>query len=165
MFARYLEMLKDPKKPTAKLKRKRGLARPSLNDPAIVEALCNRLAGGESIADACRLKSMPSEVEVYRHMARDEIFESRIARAREAQQDFEADNCVKMADNATAEDWQVVRLRIWARQWRASKLAPRKYGTERPPPMQSNTQVNNTVNIAIPPDQYRALIQDLLDSV
>jgi hypothetical protein len=33
-----------------------------------------------------------------------------------------------MADKATAEDWQVVKLRIWARQWRASKLAPKKYG-------------------------------------
>ena len=33
-----------------------------------------------------------------------------------------------MADMATPDDWQVVKLRIWARQWRASKLAPKKYG-------------------------------------
>lgn len=33
-----------------------------------------------------------------------------------------------MADQATPENWQVVKLRIWARQWRAAKLAPRKYG-------------------------------------
>src|SRR3984885_11190199 len=35
---------------------------------------------------------------------------------------------VDMADAATPEDWQVVKLRIWARQWRASKLAPKVYG-------------------------------------
>ena len=33
-----------------------------------------------------------------------------------------------MADAATPEDWQVVKLRIWARRWRASKLAPKVYG-------------------------------------
>jgi hypothetical protein len=33
-----------------------------------------------------------------------------------------------LADQATPENWQVVKLRIWARQWRAAKLAPRKYG-------------------------------------
>jgi hypothetical protein len=33
-----------------------------------------------------------------------------------------------MADEATAENRQTVRLRIWARQWRAAKLAPKKYG-------------------------------------
>ena len=38
------------------------------------------------------------------------------------------DQCVRMADEATPEDWQVVKMRIWARQWRASKLAPKKYG-------------------------------------
>lgn len=28
----------------------------------------------------------------------------------------------------TPENWQVVKLRIWARQWRAAKLAPKVYG-------------------------------------
>ena len=48
--------------------------------------------------------------------------------AREAQQEYEADYCVEMADEATPENWQLVKLRIWARQWRAAKLAPRRYG-------------------------------------
>ena len=35
---------------------------------------------------------------------------------------------VEMADKATPENWNVVKLRIWARQWRAAKLAPKKCG-------------------------------------
>jgi hypothetical protein len=76
----------------------------------------------------CAKKTMPVSSAVYLEMARNEEFRSIIARAREAQQDAEADRIVDMADDATAEDWQVVKLRIWARQWRASKLAPKKYG-------------------------------------
>jgi terminase small subunit-like protein len=33
-----------------------------------------------------------------------------------------------MADAATEADRQVVKLRIWARQWRGAKLAPKRYG-------------------------------------
>jgi hypothetical protein len=57
-----------------------------------------------------------------------EEFQNAIASARASQQEVMADDNVDMADKATAEDWQVVKLRIWARQWRASKLAPKKYG-------------------------------------
>jgi hypothetical protein len=61
-------------------------------------------------------------------MAEVPAFAERVSKARAAQQDREIEECVLMADQATPEDWQVVKLRIWARQWRASKLAPKKYG-------------------------------------
>lgn len=99
-----------------------------LDNEAFVEEICDRLSGGEGLNEICADAHLPSEDTVYRKMAKDEAFAGRIARAREAQQDYEADNIVKMADDATAEDWQVVKLRIHARQWRAAKLAPKKYG-------------------------------------
>ncbi len=99
-----------------------------LDNPAFVDEICDRLAGGEGLNIICADPHLPSEDTVYRRMAKDEAFASRIARAREAQQEFEADNIVKMADAATEDDWQVVKLRIHARQWRAAKLAPKKYG-------------------------------------
>ena len=139
----------------------RSVARPSLDDPAVVEALCDRIASGEGIAEICAKKDAPSEREVYRRMGKDEIFASRIARAREAQQEFEADHCVTLADKATAEDWQIIRLRIWARQWRASKLAPRKYGTEKLPPGQQNNQLN-VVNVNLAPGEYEEIAKRLL---
>ncbi len=96
--------------------------------PEWLDELCDRLSSGEGINEITADQHMPAERTVYYHQAKDEAVCRRIARARVAQQDYEADNCIKMADAATADDFQVVKLRIWARQWRASKLAPKKYG-------------------------------------
>lgn len=99
-----------------------------LDNSLIADELIDRLCGGEGISEICRDDHMPDARTVYRKMAKDEAFAARIARAREAQQEAEADAIVDMADDAGAEDWQVVKLRIWARQWRAAKLAPKKFG-------------------------------------
>ena len=107
---------------------KKPAVKASLDDAIVVSTLCSRLASGEGILDICKDNHMPAARTVYARMAENEEFRARIARAREAQQEYEADLCVEMADNATADNWQVVKLRIWARQWRAAKLAPRKYG-------------------------------------
>lgn len=80
------------------------------------------------MAEVCKADDMPAESTVYLKMANDESFRSEIARAREAQQEAEIDRTVDMADAATPDDYQVVKLRIWARQWRAAKLSPKKYG-------------------------------------
>ena len=61
-------------------------------------------------------------------MARDKAIADKHAWAREQQQEAEVDHMVAMADEATEENYNVVKLRIWARQWRAAKLAPKKYG-------------------------------------
>lgn len=99
----------------------------SLANPKVVSKLCDAIASGEGIAKICKRKDMPSAAAVYLRMASDPEFSTRIARARAAQQDAEVDAMIEMADRATEKNWQVVRLRIWARQWRAAKLAPRKY--------------------------------------
>ena len=105
-----------------------GIARSKIDDDGVLEAICERLVAGEGLKAICRDSDMPSEGAVYRAMAKDESVRSHIARAREVQQDAQADMIVEMADNATAEDWQVVKLRIWTRQWVMARLAPKKYG-------------------------------------
>jgi hypothetical protein len=102
--------------------------RPSIFDPGILEAVCDRIMAGESVKAICRDPAMPDETEVYRAAAKSDEVRSSIAHAREVQQDAIVDQIVGMADAATVEDHQVVKLRIWARQWQASKLAPKKYG-------------------------------------
>lgn len=77
---------------------------------------------------ACAMPDGPAKTLVYQRMAQDETFRTAIARARVAQQDAIIDETVDMADAATPENWQVVRMQIWARQWRAGKLAPKVYG-------------------------------------
>ena len=94
----------------------------------IVARLCAEVSGGRAIIEVAAESWCPSEASIYRHMAADDEFRARIDAARAAQQEHEADACVRMADEATTDDWQVVKLRIWARQWRASKLAPKRYG-------------------------------------
>ncbi|WP_332763949.1 hypothetical protein [Phenylobacterium sp.] len=94
----------------------------------MLERICERLIGGESMKTICGDESMPAATMVYLEMSRNVEFRTAITCAREAQQEALIDETVDMADKATVEDHQVVKLRIWARQWRAAKLAPKKYG-------------------------------------
>lgn len=94
----------------------------------LVTDICDHIATGKSLIDVARLQGYPSRDSMYRQMLRDPDFAARIARAREAQQHHEADKIVELADNATAENWQVVKLQMAARQWRAAKMNPRHYG-------------------------------------
>ena len=71
---------------------------------------------------------MPSVNAIYVALANDEEFRKRIARAREAAQEAEIDRTIDLADSATPETVNMVKLQIWARQWRAAKLAPKRYG-------------------------------------
>jgi terminase small subunit-like protein len=109
----------------------------------LITAICDALTEGFGINEIGAMPGMPSERAIYRHMAKDEAFGRRIARAREAQQEYEADKTVVMADQATPEDWQVVKLRIWARQWRAAKLAPKKYAER----VQASDEPDGTITI------------------
>jgi hypothetical protein len=120
----------------------RGPNRPSLYEPGMLDKVCDALIAGESLTQLCKDPDMPSEASVYRAMAKDDEVARIIARARECQQDAEIDRTVAMADAATEADYNVVKFRIWARQWRASKLAPKKYGDR------SDVNVTQTIDVA-----------------
>ena len=96
--------------------------------PEIEDEICADIASGMSLDRACGKAGMPSDTTVYRRMAYNEMFAAKMATARAAQQDHEMEDCVRIADDATPEDVQVAKLRISTRQWRAAKLAPKKYG-------------------------------------
>jgi hypothetical protein len=102
--------------------------RPKPTDDGIVDRISDGLISGLSIRKVCAPDDMPSVSVVYLEMAKNEDFRNAIAHARDLQQDAMVDETVDMADDATVEDWQLVKMQIWARQWRASKLAPKRYG-------------------------------------
>lgn len=102
--------------------------KPHVDDEEAVGRLCEYLVSGMSMTVACSHPDVPVKSEVYKKMARDEVFSTVIARARVAQQIALIDETQDMVDAATAEDWQVVRLRVWQRQWTAAKLASKLYG-------------------------------------
>lgn len=111
--------------------------RPSDFTPEIANEICERLANGESlrtITGTDRDDFMPAETTVRRWLAGseewNEEFRRQYARARDAQADHYAEAIVDISDEAVSDAVEVARnrLRMDARKWYASKLAPKKYG-------------------------------------
>lgn len=147
---------------------KKVVGRPSVWTDELKEKMFDLISTGQGISEIAGKNGFPNASSIYRKMANDEEFASCIARAREAQQDHEADYCVQLADSATPEDVHVKKLQIWARQWRAAKLAPKKYG-DKPEIIVNNNNTNAAATVInLPPDQeeqLKRLIESTRDKV
>jgi len=116
--------------------------RPSKYSDALIEAICGRIAGGESLVKICLDPHMPSRSSVILWLTKHEGFSVRYACAREAQADYLLEELVQIADDGsndtyTSEDGREItnqdviarsRLRVDARKWVIAKLSPKKYG-------------------------------------
>lgn len=119
--------------------------RPSDFSPEIANEICERLIGGESLRGICLDDHMPDARTVHRWLVVNEQFRQQYAHAREAQAETLFDDILEIADDArndwmerrgeddagwvaNGENLQRSRLRVDARKWMASKLAPKKYG-------------------------------------
>ena len=85
------------------------------------------LASGKSVVASCKKVGL-DRMRFYYELANNKELATRIAHARDIGVDARIDENQEIADAATALDWQVARLRIWERQWAASKMKPRMYG-------------------------------------
>ena len=123
------------------------MGRPSDFTPEIADAICERLADGESLRSICDAEDMPNKATVFRWLASRQEFRDQYAHARAAQADSHADDIIDIADDGR-NDWmerhdseganvgwrengEAVRrsqLRIDARKWVAAKLKPKAYG-------------------------------------
>lgn len=130
--------------------------RPSAFSKSLADLICARLADGQSLREICRDDEMPAESTVRGWVVADvQGFSAQYARAREAQADHMAEEILEIADDGT-NDWmerkastgggrsdaageaeEVVpnhehinrsKLRVDARKWLMSKMAPKKYG-------------------------------------
>jgi hypothetical protein len=99
-----------------------------LSNPELVAEICARLSAGETTRAICRSYNSKIERQFWVKMSSDQSFAATIAQARLAGQDALTAETIDIADEATEETVQSAKLRIWARQWYASKLAPKKYG-------------------------------------
>lgn len=105
---------------------KRG--RPSKYTQAAADAICERIADGESLRSICRDDDMPSTSAVCRWLAEHEAFREQYAHARELQADSLFDDILDIADGKRAmiegcdPDVQRDRLAVDARKWMAGKL-------------------------------------------
>lgn len=122
------------------------MARPSDYTPETAAIICERIAEGESVTEICKGETMPSKSTVMRWLAAHTEFRDQYARAKELQADHFAEEILEISDNGR-NDWmdrqfgesdpiRVVdhehitrsKLRVDARKWLMSKMAPKKYG-------------------------------------
>ncbi|MCO8017510.1 hypothetical protein NI456_01430 [Brevundimonas diminuta] len=103
------------------------MPRPLEFNEAVADAICERLADGESLRSICRDDEMPAKSTVFKWLGLIPAFADQYARARETQADSLADDIVDIADDKKLEP-NDKRVRIDARKWLAGKLRPKAYG-------------------------------------
>jgi hypothetical protein len=104
------------------------MARPSDYTPELADNICSEIADGQSLRRLCEAEGMPNRSTVLRWLNEHEDFAARYARAREAQGDVMDELILTVADSCTPENAAAARVKIDAYKWRASKLAPKRYG-------------------------------------
>lgn len=117
------------------------MGRPSNFTQETADTICLRLSEGESLRTICKDEEMPGASTVFQWLAARSEFAEQYARAREAQADHMAEEILQIADDGQNDTYQTddgpavnhdvvarSRLRVDARKWLASKMAPKKYG-------------------------------------
>ncbi|MCI0998947.1 terminase small subunit protein [Ochrobactrum sp. C6C9] len=121
--------------------------RPTSFTQEIADAICERLADGDSLRTICDEEDFPARSTVFKWLSQNKAFSDQYARAREEQADALFDEILSIADDGR-NDWmekhgkegenigwqengEALRrsqLRIDARKWMAGKLRPKRYG-------------------------------------
>lgn len=125
------------------------MGRPSDFTQEMADAICERIADGESLRTICDDERMPNKATVFRWLADPTraLFRDQYASAREAQADSLVDDMLPIADdgrndwmekqNADGQNigWQEngeamrrSQLRLETRKWIAARMQPKKYG-------------------------------------
>lgn len=118
------------------------MARPTKYSTALADRICARIAAGESLIRICRDEDMPGRSTVMAWLLQDKEFSDKYARARDLQAEVLADEIIEIADDGMNDvvvgedgkertDHEAIarsKLRVDARKWYASKVAPKKYG-------------------------------------
>lgn len=91
--------------------------------------ICRRLIEGESLRAISDDDAMPARSTIAGWLQTDKVFAAEYATARQLQAEALADEIVDIADRATDRDSAAAaRVKVDARKWLASKLAPKRYG-------------------------------------
>lgn len=122
------------------------MARPTIYTPKLANAICAKLAQGLSLRAVCSEDGMPNRDTVSTWVINDiEGFSGQYAKARDIALDMMADEILEIADTpqqgvkiktdeagknevTTGDMIEHRRLRVDARKWYLSKLAPKRYG-------------------------------------
>jgi hypothetical protein len=94
----------------------------------LVNKILDGIMDGKSVRQICADPDMPDNRTVQRWIANNAEFAAKCARARELQADNIFEDMQGVADYGNPDDVQRAKLRVSTMQWRAAKLAPKKYG-------------------------------------
>jgi hypothetical protein len=120
-------MPKKEEKSTIKPKNTPG--RPSDYTREIGDRICGIIATTSfSLSKIAVDNDFPNPSTIRRWIAKLPEFRDNYARAKLAQANILAEECLEIADNSVNENYNVDRLRIDTRKWLASKLLPKQYG-------------------------------------
>lgn len=117
------------------------LGAPTKKTTKILEQICTGIASGKSARAMC-LEVGIDQSTLWKWIAEDEIFSKQYARAKDLCADYYAEEIIEISDSSERDKYidengrevtdheavQRSRLRVDARKWYASKLAPKKYG-------------------------------------
>jgi len=111
------------------------MARPTDFNEDIAEHICSEIASGRSLRSICDDEGMADKSTVFRWLSRHETFRDQYARAQEDRTAALAEDILEIADQydnlqdkLDTEHIQRAKLRIDARKWLMSKMAPKRYG-------------------------------------
>lgn len=110
--------------------------------PEVIDAMMHEIAGGKSLVKVCEMPGMPGRTAFLRRVSEDAALQVLYATAMQARADKYAEETIDIADDGANDtyidgegmprtDTDVIarsKLRVSARQWYASKIAPKKYG-------------------------------------
>jgi hypothetical protein len=96
---------------------------------SIVEAICERLAEGKSLASICRDKGMPTVRTFLRWCNADDNVASAYSEALQARAEWYSERHELIAKTAVdRETAAAARVQLAALEWQLSRMAPRRYG-------------------------------------
>ena len=135
------------------------MARPSDYTVEKADSICEHIAGGKSLVSWCAVDGRPNYTTVMRWIQQQPEFRNKYAGAREAQADYLAEEIVQISDDGSNDTYETEdgprtnqdviarsRLRVDARKWYASKLAPKKYGDKVETTLTGNVDHSLTVS-------------------
>jgi hypothetical protein len=120
--------------------------RPTLYTYELCDAICARLADGESLRKICKDDAMPCKATVFKWLREQEGFSDQYAKAKEESCDALFEDIMDIADDGSndyieslseeeqaayrtnGEAIQRSKLRVDVRKWALSKIKPKKYG-------------------------------------
>lgn len=107
------------------------MGRPTLRTPYVEAEILRRISEGASLRTVCRDETMPSRALVNEWLAAGGPFVDQYARAVSERIEVLAEEVLEIPDDVASKDANAIaaaRLRVDARKWFLSKVAPRKYG-------------------------------------